>query len=396
MKSGIVYNAPRKGINFNTLDYYLENDKTLTYLEADELYAQNTDEPITYSEMIDNFNTELYLIPLGNSSATTLTTNGSANKFYILPFNNLTTTYINENTTIIGNDMVTPSATSALFKGDLVGNATTSVTSNFSNTITDATQPNITQMQNINTITNVTLTSDTLNTQDFDFWHSISTLNCNKLKFPYGVAVKDDVQFCDSTTPFSLDCGAGKSFKSFLRPFSPYSGIQALPSMECKYEYNGTTKEQSVCDLRHSVATYHGLTNRENYRQATRWDFLYKRTGPEFELYASTASIVKRIMQMHVPGAASDPINLHPELLLGEGFSTQVELRLAAGISFSVEGIKSFTIDHPLKNDYSIRHSCIESPRFDNIYRDEIKLVDGYVEINIDKHFNLIQMIMVN
>ena len=48
--------------------------------------------------------------------------------------------------------MITPEAVSASFIGDLVGNATTSTTSSFSNTITGATQSSITQLQNITTL----------------------------------------------------------------------------------------------------------------------------------------------------------------------------------------------------------------------------------------------------
>jgi hypothetical protein len=47
--------------------------------------------------------------------------------------------------------------------------------------------------------------------------------------------------------------------------------------------------------------------------------------------------------------------------------------------------IKSFIIDHPIREDYKLIHSCIEGPQIDLIYRGKIKLKDGYGEINIDE-----------
>ena len=46
---------------------------------------------------------------------------------------------------------------------------------------------------------------------------------------------------------------------------------------------------------------------------------------------------------------------------------------------------KTFVIDHPIKEDYKLIHSCIEGPQIDLIYRGKIKLKDGYGEINIDE-----------
>jgi hypothetical protein len=49
----------------------------------------------------------------------------------------------------------------------------------------------------------------------------------------------------------------------------------------------------------------------------------------------------------------------------------------------------TFKIDHPLeskKNDYWLYHSFIEGPYADLIYRGKISLINGYAEVNIDKH----------
>lgn len=399
MDSGIAYNAPRRNIVFNSLDYYLENNKTLSYLEADELYAKNTDMPLTYDEMIQHFDDD-FNITFASANPAASTINSTSNNFYILPFDNTKTTFINETSTIIGNDMITPAAISPLFIGDLVGNATTSTTSNFSNTITGSTQTSITQMQNIATLYsgNITLTSDTLNISNkLLFWTNTilppnlpSTLNCNKLTLPNGVGVKDDVQFFDPNEPFSLEYGSKKAFKTWLRPFNPYTSPtqQVKPHLECKYEYNvSNEKVQSVCDLRHTISSYHGLVNRENYRTGGRWDFLYRKLANGMYLYASTNTNFKTIVSMTVPTVSGTVFE--PEFQLGNAFSA-VNLELDSGVSFSVSGTKSFTINHPTEENHYIRHSCVESPRYDNVYRDQITLVDGYAEINIDKHFNMI------
>ena len=49
------------------------------------------------------------------------------------------------------------------------------------------------------------------------------------------------------------------------------------------------------------------------------------------------------------------------------------------------DATKTFVIDHPIKEDYKLIHSCIEGPQIDLIYRGKIKLEDGYGEINIDE-----------
>tara|TARA_R110000772_G_scaffold258922_1_gene376333 strand:- start:455 stop:2503 length:2049 start_codon:yes stop_codon:yes gene_type:complete len=50
---------------------------------------------------------------------------------------------------------------------------------------------------------------------------------------------------------------------------------------------------------------------------------------------------------------------------------------------------KTFCIDHPVKEDYKLLHSCIESPQIDLNYRGKIKLKDGYGEVNIDEKFKM-------
>jgi len=52
----------------------------------------------------------------------------------------------------------------------------------------------------------------------------------------------------------------------------------------------------------------------------------------------------------------------------------------------------TFSIPHPLpekKDTHLLRHSFVEAPRMDNIYRDTIRLIDGKAIVNLDIHFKM-------
>ena len=49
---------------------------------------------------------------------------------------------------------------------------------------------------------------------------------------------------------------------------------------------------------------------------------------------------------------------------------------------------KSFKIQHPLNNDFSLYHGNIECPRYDNIYRGRATIVGGTCIVDIDKECN--------
>ena len=56
------------------------------------------------------------------------------------------------------------------------------------------------------------------------------------------------------------------------------------------------------------------------------------------------------------------------------------------------KGSGTFKIDHPLpqkENTHHLVHSFIEGPRFDNIYRDSVRLINGRAEVNIDEKFKM-------
>jgi len=49
---------------------------------------------------------------------------------------------------------------------------------------------------------------------------------------------------------------------------------------------------------------------------------------------------------------------------------------------------KNFKIEHPLNINKWLYHGCVESPRFDNIYRGKKKIINGRGEVDIDEECN--------
>ena len=66
-------------------------------------------------------------------------------------------------------------------------------------------------------------------------------------------------------------------------------------------------------------------------------------------------------------------------------------MRKKAFVSIS-KSAGTFSIPHPLpekKDTHLLRHSFVEAPRMDNIYRDTIRLIDGKAIVNLDIHFKM-------
>ena len=66
-----------------------------------------------------------------------------------------------------------------------------------------------------------------------------------------------------------------------------------------------------------------------------------------------------------------------------------VQEDLAVGGNFCVagnlsKGSGSFDITHPLEEEKRLRHSFIEGPRYDNIYRNKVRLSEGKASIDLD------------
>ena len=50
---------------------------------------------------------------------------------------------------------------------------------------------------------------------------------------------------------------------------------------------------------------------------------------------------------------------------------------------------KQFEIDHPIKSDYRLRHTCVESPQVANVYPGRSTLQNGTAQVNLDSFFNM-------
>ena len=394
MDTGIAYNPPKRNAGeFNSLNYYLENNKVLTYLEADDLYAKNNDDPLTYADMISNWYT-YYEITFNEVDATEnqldtlqqLYINSYAGKNVILNTN----TIISSGT----KEIITPACSTATFNGALQGNATTATLTSYATTITDASQPLVSELQNITTVgTKFTLTSDTVNALTGDIAVGASTVVCNRVNLPNGASIDASVVVSNSTDVFNGYYGDGKAFQVFLRTLSPYGGSQQVnPSMECKYIYDGSgDKEASVCDLRHEIQSIHAIVQGVKWAEGSandKTDYGWRRTGNVMHMMVQTPNTGEYTACRWLVNATGT--SWSPELVIGaSGTGLDWNLQILASVDVNVAGTKSFTIKSPIKEDHYIRHSCVESPRYDNIYRDEITLIDGYAEVNIDTHFGM-------
>ena len=50
---------------------------------------------------------------------------------------------------------------------------------------------------------------------------------------------------------------------------------------------------------------------------------------------------------------------------------------------------KQFEIDHPIKSDHRLRHTCVESPQVANVYPGRSTLQNGTAQVNLDSFFNM-------
>jgi hypothetical protein len=393
MDTGTAYNPPKRNAGvFNSLDYYLENNKVLTYLEADDLYAKNNDDPLTYADMLQNFDDD-YEITFNEVDATE---NGlsTLNQLYIYPYSGRNV-ILNTNTIINSSrEIITPACSTATFNGTLQGNATTATLTSYAPTITDASQPLVSELQNITTVgTKYTFTSDTVNALTGNIAFGASTVVCNRVNLPNGASIDASVVVSDSAEVFKGYYGDGKSFQVFLVPLAPYGGTQqALPAMECTYIYdNSGDKEASVCDLRHEIQSFHGMVQGIKWGEGdanSKTDYTWRRTGNIMHMIAQNPNTGEYTACRWLVNSTGT--SWSPELVIGAtGSGLDWNLQILASVDVNVSGTKSFTIKSPIKEDHYIRHSCVESPRYDNIYRDEITLIDGYAEVNIDTHFGM-------
>tara|TARA_R110000803_G_scaffold83754_2_gene149823 strand:- start:4038 stop:5450 length:1413 start_codon:yes stop_codon:yes gene_type:complete len=393
MDTGTAYNPPKRNAGeFNSLDYYLENNKVLTYLEADDLYSKNTDEPMSYADMISNWYT-YYEISFNEADATENEFN-TLQQLFIYPYSGKNVIF-NTNTIINSSkEIITPACSTATFNGALQGNATTATLTSYAPTITDASQPLVSELQNITTVgTKFTLTSDTVNATTGDIAVGASTVVCNRVNLPSGASIDASVVVSNSADVFKGYYGDGKAFQVFLRPLAPYGGAQQVkPSMECKYIYDGSgDKEASVCDLRHQIQSFHAIVQGVKWAEGSandKTDYGWIKNGNNMYMMVQTPSTGAYLACRWK--VSSSGTSWSPELVIGaSGTGLDWNLQILASVDVNVAGTKSFTIKSPIKEDHSIRHSCVESPRYDNIYRDEITLIDGYAEVNIDTHFGM-------
>ena len=109
-----------------------------------------------------------------------------------------------------------------------------------------------------------------------------------------------------------------------------------------------------------------------------------------------------RTLAIHVnaaPGVYTDDTNDGDTVIRAEGTSLGICLSASGSRnnlrvsstgsivrgSFSVTGSKNFSIDHPILSNCKLIHGSIEGPRYDLIYRNRKQLVNGSVEVDLEK-----------
>jgi hypothetical protein len=71
------------------------------------------------------------------------------------------------------------------------------------------------------------------------------------------------------------------------------------------------------------------------------------------------------------------------------GATVKFQIDNATGDNDTFGGTKNFNIDHPLKPNYRLRHTSLEGPMCDLIYRGKITLVDGEAVVDVDSCFGM-------
>jgi len=71
------------------------------------------------------------------------------------------------------------------------------------------------------------------------------------------------------------------------------------------------------------------------------------------------------------------------------GATVKFQIDNKTGDNDTFGGTKNFNIDHPFKPNYRLRHTSLEGPLCDLIYRGKITLVDGEAMVDVDSCFGM-------
>ena len=123
------------------------------------------------------------------------------------------------------------------------------------------------------------------------------------------------------------------------------------------------------------------------YALGSTWDYCFQHNGDDFNLKSRKINVnEKTIFKIE---ADQDKVTFGSSANNLSNFKVYGDLQATGTLS---KGGGTFSIAHPLpamKETHVLRHSFVEAPRMDNIYRDTIRLNDGKATINLDTHFKM-------
>ena len=106
-----------------------------------------------------------------------------------------------------------------------------------------------------------------------------------------------------------------------------------------------------------------------------------------YQLYVEGSERVKFDVDIDRDLNVSGDGDIAGNLSVGDGLPGTGNITALGDVSITgslTKGSGTFDIQHPLKENYRLRHSFVEAPRYDNIYRNKVQLKDGRAIINLD------------
>ena len=202
----------------------------------------------------------------------------------------------------------------------------------------------------------------------------------------------------------ALGFNAGRSNQSpgsvainggFAELLAPNEGFYINPvrqdSGEYILKYNGTTKEVTY---ESNVTLGQQTTDLYYIGFNSRWNSaVYNKAVSNRHQIIQRANIANGTLDFELSNSPSGDYNTTSIMLRLDGPNELI----TSETDFDVNGTLSkssgsFSIDHPLesmRDTHKLRHSFVEAPRFDNIYRDTVRLENGVKTINLDTHFRM-------
>jgi len=111
------------------------------------------------------------------------------------------------------------------------------------------------------------------------------------------------------------------------------------------------------------------------------WTFIQSGTGAGTALLLKNTTGPNKDFRIQTNGTTEFYDNTGPTL--------KFEIDNATGTTETYGGTKNFNIDHPLKPNHRLRHTSLEGPLCDLVYRGKTTLIDGEAVVDVDDCFGM-------